>query len=239
MAKRTMARPRTLSVAFGIFFAIVVFGMWTFSSSLTGVWYDASLSRWLYFVYLLAGAVFLVGLGGGAIGSQKAIDSRIARLEAAQRQEVVMVEETIEGDAVPPPLPDSTGQGENVDRDIDELLVSLQEMEEHAGASSEESVAPVTRVVREETVSAMRPIDAAKLERLRAARKGVGRFIAGPAVVSTLIVGVCAMMLPGADAFLQTFYQLNAFLLLSMAYSFGGLAAYVAATFYLLLRRGA
>jgi hypothetical protein len=236
MAKRGLGRPRTLSVAFGLLFLVVILGMASFAFALKGVWYDAGISRWLYFVYLLAGTVFLVGLGGGAIASQRALDSRIARMESAQRQEVVVVEDTmIESDEVPPPLPP---EGENVDRDIDELLVSLQEMEEHAGVAVEESNGPAPTVMRQETVG-VRPIDAAKLERLRRARNGVGKYIAGPAAASILIVALCAMMLPGTDAFLQSFYQLNAFLVLTIAYSFGILAAYVAASFYLLLRRGA
>ncbi len=236
MAKRSLARPRTLSIIFGALFFVVILGMASFAFALNNVWYDASLSRWLYFVYLLAGTVFLVGLGGGAVASQRAIDARIARMEAAQVQEVVVEDTLIESDDVPPPLPP---EGENVDRDIDELLVSLQEMEEHAGTAAEESNGPTTSMVRQGTIGAVKPIDAAKLERLRKARKGVGKYVAGPAAASILIVALCAMMLPGADAFLQTFYQLNAFLVLTIAYSFGILAAYVAATFYLLLRRGA
>ncbi len=57
-----------------------------------------------------------------------------------------------------------------------------------------------------------------------------GRALAGPAVVAAVFVAISAAMLPGAGGFLQTNYKLNTTLILTMAYSWLGLAFYWAAS---------
>ena len=58
------------------------------------------------------------------------------------------------------------------------------------------------------------------------------RALAGPAIVAGIFVTISAAMLPavGADGFLQTNYKLNTALILTMAYSWLGLAFYWAAS---------
>ena len=238
MAKRSWLRPRTLSVVFGLYFLIVLVGMGAFAMSLKSMWYGPDLSRWVYVGYLVTGSVFVVGIGLMAMASQRSLETRIALLEASQPPGVVSAEEPSLGPAdIPPPLPDPPMEDEAVDRDIDELLVSLQEMEDTASSAVEEPRL-VPPALRQAARTSARSSVVPELERLRRARKSVGRYIAGPALASVAIVAVAGAMLPGSDGLLQTFYQLNVFFILTIAYSLGGLAAYVASTGYFLLRRG-
>lgn len=238
MAKRSGLRPRTLSIVFGLFFLIVLVGMGSFALGLKSLWYGPDLSRWVYVGYLLTGTVFVVGIGLMAMAGQRSLETRIALLEASQAHEVVPGDELGLGSAeIPPPLPEPPAGGEAVDRDIDELLLSLQEMEDTATSATEEPrLAPA--FARQDSRKSARAAVSAELARLRTARKSVGRYIAGPAFASVAMVAVAGAMLPGSDGMLQSFYQLNTFFILTIAYSLGGLAAYILATGYLLLRRG-
>ena len=238
MAKRSWVRPRTLSIVFGLYFLIVLVGMGSFAVSLKSLWYGPDLSRWVYLAYLLTGSLFVVGIGLMAMASQRSLETRIALLEASQAHEPAPPAEPAFGPSeIPPPRPDPPKEGEAVDRDIDELLLSLQEMEDTASSAVEEPrMAPA--VARQDSRRGAATAVSAELTRLRSARKSVGRYIAGPALASVAIVAVAGAMLPGSDGLLQTFYQLNVFFILTIAYSLGGLAAYILSTGYLLLRRG-
>ena len=78
--------------------------------------------------------------------------------------------------------------------------------------------------------------DRQRLEALRKKRDSVVSFFAGPSLAAIGAIGISAAMLPGSDAFLQSSFVLNTSLLLGLGYSFVGIAAYVAASFLLLVR---
>jgi hypothetical protein len=129
-----------------------------------------------------------------------------------------------------------------VDRDIDELLVSLQQMEDEAGTVEEEEVvetAPPVEVAAEKasTVRSVEDREAVQtLAALRSKRDAVLRYFMGPILASIAVIGLSGAMLPGSDAFLQSYYQLNTAILLGLGYSFAGVAAYVGASILLLVR---
>ena len=136
MPSDRVSRPRTLSLVFGVYFLLMAIIAWYSGISL-GYHYSVDITRWTFSVYLLVGVVFLVGILLAALWSTRYLDGRIEKLEGASDAEVEMdealvVEEPIP-DEVPPPLEDEPAPGgDHVDRDIDELLVSLQEMEQEA-----------------------------------------------------------------------------------------------------------
>ncbi len=240
MASERVARPRTLSAVFGVYFLLMAIIAW-YSGQTLGYTYTVSVTEYSFTVYLIAGAIFLIGLGAAAVLGARSLDARIDRLEGnasgdEEYVEEVVVEET--SDEVPPPLPDAApAAGDHVDRDIDELLVSLQEMEQDAGATepveeAEAAEAP-GRVVR----AAPSAVDARLLAKLKRKRAGITAYFAGPSLAAIGAIGLSAAMLPGSDGLLQGNPNLNTALLLGLAYSFIGIAAYVAASVLLLVRQ--
>src|SRR5437899_9337393 len=79
---------------------------------------------------------------------------------------------------------------------------------------------------------------ASRKSRLVQRQKLLGRYVVGPAAAAAIILGVSAMMLPGADTFAQNPpYVLNTALILGISYSWIGVGAYIAATIAALVSR--
>ncbi len=240
-----LARPRILSVGFGVYFLVMAALAWWAGVAL-GYHYTADITRWTFTIYLLAGAVFLVAIGLGAVWTARSLDARIEKLggAGASDDEVIgeVEVEATAGDDVPPPLEEAPApSADHVDRDIDELLVSLQEMEQEAEITEEtEAEGPATRSARggraRASTSSGSTTDSATVSALRKKRDRLASYFAGPALAAIGAIGVSGAMLPGSDAFLQTYFQLNTSLLLGLGYSFVGIAAYVAASFLLVVR---
>ena len=135
-------RPRTLAVGFGVYFLVMAVIAW-YSGVTLGYHYTVDITRWTFTIYLLVGAIFLVGVGVGALWTARSLDAKIEALSGARGSDRAVIEEVVEevGDDVPPPLDDAPApSGDHVDRDIDELLVSLQEMEHEAETVEEPEV---------------------------------------------------------------------------------------------------
>ncbi len=237
------ARPRTLSLVFGVYFLLMAIIAW-FSSVALGYKYSVDITKWTFAIYLVVGAVFLVGILLAALWSMRYLDGRIDKLEGAadpdvevESDEELVVDEPMPDD-VPPPLEETAAPaGDHVDRDIDELLVSLQEMEAEAETAQEpaEIEAPArAAVAREKRVSTL--MESKQLAALRKKRDGVAYYFGGPALAAIGAIGLSAAMLPGGDQFLQTYYTFNTALLLGLGYTFVGIAAYVAASILLMTR---
>ena len=139
-------------------------------------------------------------------------------------------------DALPPPLPETTNVRDHVDRDIDELLESLSEIEATTAREAE-----AMETVSVETAPSSPAIGtgesdlAARLERLVDRQKFLGRYLLGPGLAAAVILGASGMILPGSDGFAQTSYQFNTALILGIGYSWLGVGAYIAATIYALV----
>lgn len=243
MASQRALRPRVLSAGFGAYFLIMALVAW-YSGQNLGYHYAPDVTRFSFMVFLIVGAIFLVGVGVAAVLGARSLDTRIEHLEARGASDESVVEEIVVEepipDQVPPPLVENPGtSGDHVDRDIDELLVSLQEMEEDAGTEEEAGAPkPAPKVAPRVAVPsrALTQGDTRRLSLLRKKRDGIGAYFAGPALASIGAIGISAAMLPGTDAFLQTYYQLNTALLLGLAYTFVGIAAYIATSALLLVR---
>lgn len=243
MPSGRVLRPRTLSVGFGLYFLVMAIIAW-YSGSTLGYHYSTDITRWSFTVYLVVGAIFLVGIGLGAIRTMRYLDARMDALESSADQTVEVVEEVVveepASDEVPPPLAEETAPaGDHVDRDIDELLVSLQEMEQDAESTAappaeESAEAPSGAAPGEKRVSAL--LDSKKLSALRTKRDHITSYFAGPALASLGAIGISASMLVGSDEFLQLHWDWNTALLLGLGYTFVGIAAYVVASMLLVTR---
>ena len=219
-------RPRTLAAGFGVYFLIVAIASWQFAQGLPTPWYVADITRWIYTTYMLVAAIFLVGLGGLGLSIRSSFSRQIreidARLGSLARQS--------SPESLPPPLPETGNLRDTVDRDIDELLESLSEVE--ATAARDARALDSSGEGRTSTYDVEDEGLGAKRERLLRRRKFLGRYLLGPAIVAAMILGLSGMMLPGADGFAQYNHQLNTALILGIGYSWVGVGWYVAATVY-------
>lgn len=216
-------RPRTLAAAFGVFFLVIAYSAWTFGNAQGSAWYGSDMTRWVYTTYMLVSAIFIVGLGGMAVSIRRSFTRQIRQLESQPSRGFGMST----SDALPPPLVETTTPRDHVDRDIDELLESLSEVE--ASAVRESMViegAPGAAAFAGATESEI----AAKKDRIRGRQKLLGRFVAGPGLVAATVLGVSGIMLLGADSFDQTNFRLNTALILGIGYSWLGIGAYIATT---------
>src|SRR6266705_6075198 len=234
-----LMRPRTLSIIFGAFFAVVAYFAWTFASSQTTTtpWFPANISRWVYTTYMFVAAIFLIGLGGLAVSIRRSFARQIRELEGKLQRGS---SHNPGSNALPPPLPDTTTSRDHVDRDIDELLESLSEVEASAARDARAMEMEPGGVPDVPTIEATDREIAARRTRLIQRQKLLGGFIIGPAAASAFILGVSGMMLPGSgdNGFAQAQYVLNSALILGISYSWIGIGAYVAATVAALVSRG-
>jgi hypothetical protein len=237
------ARPRTLAIGFAVYFLVMALIAYWAGVTL-GYHYTVDITRWTFTIYLLVGAVFLVAVGLGAVWTGRSLDAKLEKAAARGASdddviEEVAVEETVSDDVPPPLAEDPAPAGDHVDRDIDELLVSLQEME-HDVETSDTAEPEEPRPARAARATSRGPMasraDAQRESALRQKRDSVVSYFAGPAVAAIGAIGISAAMLPGSDAFLQSYSDLNTGLLLGLGYSFVGIAAYVAASFLLIVR---
>jgi len=228
-------RPRTLAIIFGVFFALVAYFAWTFAAGLPPPgWFPADITRWIYTTYMLVAAIFLIGLGGLALSIRRSFARQIRELGGRLQRG----SSNPGFDAMPPPLPDTTTSRDHVDRDIDELLESLSEVEASAARDARAMEMEPGGVHDVPTIEATDREIAVRRTRLIQRRKLLGRYITGPAAASALILGVSGMMLPGSDGFAQAQFVLNAALILGISYSWIGVGAYIAATVAALVSRG-
>ena len=232
-------RPRTLSIIFGAFFALVGYFAWTFAAGLPPPgWFDAAITQWIYTTYMLVAAIFLVGLGGLALSIRRSFARQIREIEG--RLQRGTSNPGYNYNALPPPLPDTTTGRDHVDRDIDELLESLSEVEASAARDARAMDMEPGGIPDVPTIEATDREVAVRRTRLIQRQRLLGRFIIGPAAASAFILGVSGMMLPGSgpNGFAQGQYVLNTALILGISYSWIGIGAYVAATIAALVSGG-
>lgn len=233
-----MLRPRSLAAIFGGYFVVVFLAAFFFARDLTSPWYDADLSFKVYAVFLVTAAVILVGLAAIAVNRSQFLDRRIVelheRLGAAEPPGASLA--AMAGE-LPPPLPETKDQA---DKDIDDLLMSLSEIEATSAQEAERLEGAPSSESAEPEAAAARPAESdlsKRLERVRRMRRAVPRYVLGPAAVSIVVLGVCGIMLPGSSGFLQTYANLNTTLVLTFAYWWPALGAYVVAAIYGLLKQ--
>lgn len=225
-------KPRVLAAGFGAFFVIIAFASWQFASGLTGPWFLADFTRWVYSTYMIVAAVFLTGIAGLALSIRSSFTRQIQQLDARLGMAYQQSREPL-----PPPLPEAgSNLRDTVDRDIDELLESLSEVEASATreAQSLDANPDAGSYVGGDEDAAL----ASRRQRLLARRKYLNRYLLGPGIVAAVILGFSGIMLPGADSFAQTFHHLNTALILGIGYSWIGVGWYIALTVYGLVGGG-
>lgn len=244
MRTSKLFRPRTLTAIFGVYFLVMVIVAW-YSGTTLDYHYSVSATQFSLMAYLVAAAAILSGMGPATLGGLRHLDARIDRAERAfggpgaamEAEPGDAPEEAAAGShSLPPPLAEAPDQPDQTDQDIDELLVSLQEIEtateREVEAVEEMSAAPPPRRAAPSRYSS------AVLAELKRRRERVPAFMAGPALVNIAVIGIAAAMLPGADQMLQSNSQLDTALLIGIGYSFIGIALYAFLSVYGIVRSG-
>jgi hypothetical protein len=225
-------KPRVLAAGFGAFFLIIAIVSWQFAQGLSGPWYLPDITRWVYSTYMIVAAVFLVGIAGLGLSIRSSFTRQIREVDARLGMAIQRSREPL-----PPPLPESgSNMRDTVDRDIDELLESLSEVE--ASATREAQTMDANPDAGSYLGSEEDTVLASRRQRLLQRRKYLNRYLIGPGVTAATILGLSALMLPGADVFAQTYYHLNTALILGIGYSWVGVGWYVALTVYGLVGGG-
>src|SRR2546428_12857540 len=130
---------------------------------------------------MLVAAIFLVGLGGLALSIRRSFAGQIRELDGKFARGS---SNTPPSDAWPPPLPDTTSSRDHVDRDIDELLESLSEVEASAARDARAmemepaGIPDVPTIEVTDREMAVRPTRLIQRQRLR------GPLVIGPAPAS-------------------------------------------------------
>lgn len=129
-------RPRTLSAGFGAFFVVIALAAWGFAGGISTPWFPPDTSRWIYSTYMLVAANFLVGLSGLGLSIRRSFSRQLRDLD----RKIGAEGDNVVSEALPPPLSEPPAARDVADRDIDELLGSLSEIE---ATTAEEAVAMV------------------------------------------------------------------------------------------------
>lgn len=231
-------RPRTLAFLFLGYLLVVAITAALFAVGPGSSYkYTPDVTLWGFGTFLLLAGILFAVISLVATGSLRHVNNLISQAEmrAAAAGEIPAQgseetgEESYEG--LPAPLPEPGAEMDQAEHDIDDLLAALGEMETTIGR--EESVSVVQVEEPEQLPSAVpkgrvevRASSARTLERLQKRRMLIAQFFTWPALLDIVIIGISAIVLPGADGLLQSYNQLNTALLLGLAYSFPGVALY-------------
>jgi hypothetical protein len=252
MFVRTLLRPRFLGAIFGAYVLVIAIIAAFFANGPGSLYrYTASVTQWTYTVDVLLASILLLGLGGVAAVSRRPLEVLPSPSDIGGEPEPVgdetgtEVVEYEEFEELPPPLGEEPAGGDPAERDIDELLSALGDMESTMEAEDGEGIevvqvpAPVEPQVMPAALPAAKPrTESAPLLVPTPKRSfAVSAYFLGPALLEAGIIGICSVILPGADAFLQTYNQVNTAILLGIAYSYPGVVLYTALSMYGIISR--
>jgi hypothetical protein len=147
MLVRKLLRPRILAAIFGAYVLAIAVIAVLFANSLGSSYsYSPSATEWSYGVDLLLASILLLGLGTVAAVSRHPLEVLHTPAEIGAEPEPVgeglgpEVVEYEEFDGLPPPLDGEPPGEDTAERDIDDLLSALGDMETSMGAEDGEGV---------------------------------------------------------------------------------------------------
>ena len=224
-------RPRVLGVVFGSYVAGVLIVALYFADHLSSAWYNPDVSRWTYTAYLLAATGFLIG---SALLAFRLDQSFAKRIREINRELGSVLWDGMSALALGNPAATA---------DREELLVAAKgrshdEILETLGEAQTESVfregeAPEAGLV----MDAMQREMIRRREAVRKQRRLLAGFLPGPLVLACIVLGISAAMLPAVEGMLETYFELNTALILGLAYSWIGIAAYFVAALVAVIRQ--
>ncbi|MGQ0796951.1 MAG: hypothetical protein ACT4OI_03685, partial [Methanobacteriota archaeon] len=192
--------------------------------------------RWVYATYFLGSAVFLLGLAVIGYVVQSAFDRRVrdvnSQIQEARTQTFDLAPEI----RVRAPAVEIVGRGpDDDDATITELVRLESDLSRGLSDGGETLVLLESRQADAVAASASQDRLVRQRESLRLRQEFIVRFLGGPAVAASVVLSVSGALLPGSDAFLQTYHQVNTAFVLGFAYSWPGIGAYVVASIWALV----
>ena len=176
-----------------------------------GPWYEPTATLWVL------GSTFL----GSTVLLSVVLLTAVVLLRPPGLHYVIQTSTTVPVKAENPPP-------EGTDREMEDLLKSL---EKAAGFGKNTDQAIVE--LKETSRLKVQPVAVETPEARRAKVRRVTMTLLGPSLGAAVFGGLSLALLPGAEGFLQTSFQLNTFVLLTLAYGWIGLIAYSIASVYL------
>jgi len=204
-------RASDLAAIFEVFLLAVAVGSLKTALDLAQPWYDGTASFWAYATTFVGSIVLLSVMAMAAV-----VLARPRALEHLLEASAVESGEKASGDATP-----ATAETE-----MDEILKFLK----RAASSDNPEGSPSAGGQTVEVSAVQTPVEVAP--RRRRSRRVLTTFV-GPSITATVFAGISAALLPGADGFLQTFFTLNTFMILTFAYGWIGLLAYSVSSLFL------
>ena len=223
---RRIDRPRLLAAIFGPCFVIVAILAWLSSANLSRPEYGPAQSQWLYTVYTLTAAAFLVGLAVVAFSIQESLGTRVRRVN---RELGHLLLDDGTGPTLKQLLEAPSEDGQDLDMEGLELSMVLETL----GEVQNERILMVPPRATTQVALASHRLQLTLLDKrdeLQRHERLLTRFIPGPMVAAVGIFAVSVAVLPSTGGFLQTSYQLNAAIIHGVAYGWIVLAAYFAAS---------
>lgn len=218
-----MQRAGKLAGAFVVYTG-AVFGVMYFVSSYVAPYVWPAATRWILAAYVLLGALGLLASCLGGLRRASRLDELIGDLEKEARRSAPVP-------VAPPPPPPAEPETPS-DEDVEDLLTELHRISQAVEAGRRAFEEPEAPPAPEDGEAAkLRAARLREIRRLRALRESVTAAIAGPAFASAAVLGVFASLLPGADGFLLSNLQVNAWLGLTGAAWLAGIAGYAIASF--------
>ncbi len=221
-------RPWVLTAGFGVLFAVMANLAWLTAIGTTGPWYGSTVSLETYGLSLGIATLLAAVLTLSASNRAGAMDARLRRLDR--------------GISLLKAAPAAAHETRRAGPSEDDLDLGL-DLDDELGGMVESGRSAVVGVEKEGhdaliEISAIRNVPASgrrtevlrELVReriaLREARASIWRTVAGPVSLSTLFVAVAGVMIPGAEGFAATHYQLNTALVLFLSYGLAPLVAW-------------
>lgn len=199
---------------FEVYMLVVVIGSLKTALDTTAPWYLESATYWVYGTTFLASVVLVSVLGLAVVilsrfrGSAYALPPSAGANPGTLTKAAAVAEEDME--VLLSSLEHAAGFGKRLEGAVTEVE---EKVEIRAAAGAAEPIVPHKSRVRRAAVTLL-----------------------GPSITAAIFCGVSAALLPGAGGFLQNFFVLNTFVVLTFAYGWGGLAAYSAGSLYVAAR---
>ena len=209
-------RASDLAALFEVYIIATGLGALKTALDTTGPWYRATATFWALSVSFLGGLVLLGVL----------VLSALHFIQMRPPERALDVSTPSKGSM-------GTSETDMLDQEMEELLRSVQraegqQLKPKEGTTTLLETADV-RIARAAATPTAGP---------RSHAGSIPAALKGPVVATAVFTAISAAFLPASDGMLQTNFSSNTFLILLLAYGWGGLIAYAVASVFLAARGG-
>ena len=191
------SRPSSVAFGFLALLGVIVLVARAATVNTTGPWFSPRLSLYVYTATLICSGVV-------AVVASLLASHRAARLDEILRLIDVRLDDLRTRGFVPEPAPKAPAG-------LDDLVESLEERRGHDSLAIAEADRPIAQTALGLELARERDL-------LRAAKARVWKTVAGPILLAVGFAAVAGAMLPGAEDFAASNYQLNSTFVLVLSF---------------------